>query len=389
MNPNPTVTFVDLYQLLGVAPTATAQEIEQAVRLRRRKVRRQTGSPTLEKRQQAEKLMAQLAEAQRTLLDPAARAEYDRRHAEHQAAPRQATEAPPTDADGLLRDIRVALDGADYRTAGTLTAQAIRTLDSGESWSLHAEMLDAINQFQQAAEAARKAVDRDPGNPQYSYQLGLELEASGSAKLALDAYRGVDRLAPDSPLGRTGIARLLLQTDQVDEALSVLRPLHERFPDHTLVAELYAMALACAAEKVPRERYNDGGIYITSADEIQRMEKLLREALGLKIEDPQLRRELRALLEEVEDTGRYTFTLRIFPGLRASFAGWWMALVLLAIGLAAGGLWLLAALAYCTFIGWRAYAPRWRHNRRREGERIEQRVQQRRVQELMDELGRL
>ena len=385
--------FVDLYQLIGVSPTASPEEIEKAVRTRRRKVRRQTGSPQLDKRQQAEQIMHQLTEAQKILLDPRSRADYDRRLTEHRAQPAPVTPPTATDPGTLLPGIRAALARADYRTAGALTVQATRTLDSAEAWSLHAEVLDAVNQYQQAAEAARKAVDRDPGNPQYSYQLGLELEASGSAKLALNAYQAVDQLAPDSPLGRTGVARLLLQAGQSNEALAVLEPLHRQFRDHTLVAELYAMALAAEAETIPRERYTDGGIYITSAGEVDKMGALLRRALGLSIEDPELVRELKGMLTEVEDMGRKRLTFWVFPSLRATLIVWWMSICAVFIAFAALGagnvFWFLVAVAYGAFVYWRAYAPQWRHNRRREGARIEDRVRQRQVQEIMRDLGRL
>jgi tetratricopeptide (TPR) repeat protein len=394
MNPSsPTAAFVDLYQLIGVAPTASNQEIEQAVRVRRRKVRRQTGSPVLEKRQQAEQLMHQLAEAQRILLDAAARAAYDRSHAEHRAAPSATEPATASDAASLVAAIRAALDKADYRTACTLTVRATNTLDSAEAWSLHAEVLDAINQYRQAAEAAGKAVDRDPGNPQYSYQLGLEREAAGQHSLALDAYRAVDQLAPDSPLGRTGVARLMLQAGKAKEALRVLEPLHNQFPDHTLVAELYGMALAAVAEEVPRERYADGGIYITSAVEVSKMDELLRRAVSLPIEDPELRRELNSMLSQVEETATKKFTFWLFPSLRATLVTWLMAIFAITAGFSAAAagdfVWFLIGALYCLFVYWRAYAPQWRHNKRRESARIEDRVKQRRVQEIMQELGRL
>lgn len=80
------------YELLGVQRGAGNEEIEVALRDKRRHwSRRASNAPRLEDRQEAERVMQELDEAERTLLDPAARFAYD-----NNAVPRSA--GPPAAA---------------------------------------------------------------------------------------------------------------------------------------------------------------------------------------------------------------------------------------------------------------------------------------------------
>jgi curved DNA-binding protein CbpA len=391
--------FVDYYQLIGVAPAASAEEIDKAIKDRRRKVRKQTGSPVLEKRQQAEQTMGRLAEAQKVLLDAQARADYDERYRIHRGgSPGEASpgERPApggaAPAGDVVQRIRAALDKADFRTAGVLTAEAVRTYDTAEVWGLHAQVLSAVNQHVKAVDAGRRAVDRDPGNPDYHYQLALDLSAAGDKVAAMSAYEAVERLAPDNPLGRVGRAQLLWSVGEEEAALEILEPLSRRFGQHPLVAEVYALALASKADKVPNERYTDGSTYITSEAEITQMSELLQRAIRQPFDDPELRANLEEMHKEVLSHRDRKFVFILFSSLRWTFAWWVAAWISTVTAVATIGLtvdWLLIALCVDGVVLWRAYAPQWRHNKRRRNARIEHRIMQSRLEQLRRELGQL
>lgn len=168
--------FKDYYRILGIAPTATADDIKKAYRKLARKYH-----PDVSKELHAEQRMSELNEANAVLSDPAKRMAYDTLSA-HATHNRGNFQAPPGwDA------------GFDFSGAGAATGAASDSSNSGHfsdffqhlfgraaraqraQKSPHAPSVDAVN-FDNLQEA-------HPGRDQHtSIQLDI-----------LDSYHGSDR----------------------------------------------------------------------------------------------------------------------------------------------------------------------------------------------------
>ncbi|MEV4667149.1 J domain-containing protein [Microbacterium sp. LWO12-1.2] len=68
---------ISLYEVLEVSPTAGDDAVREAIHAARRKWQSRSNHPNLAQRQVAEQRVAAIAEAERVLLDPASRAQYD------------------------------------------------------------------------------------------------------------------------------------------------------------------------------------------------------------------------------------------------------------------------------------------------------------------------
>jgi curved DNA-binding protein CbpA len=123
----------DLYELLEVAPTASAEVITAALTAQRRTWMQRQSAPTMERRQEAEQMLARLAEAERTLLDPTARAQYD---AQHSATPPTHTNPAPAPAPNP------APQPAPTPTPAPAAAPATAT--SGLDWPKTAKILNIV-----------------------------------------------------------------------------------------------------------------------------------------------------------------------------------------------------------------------------------------------------
>jgi curved DNA-binding protein CbpA len=125
----------DLYELLEVAPTASAEVITAALTAQRRTWMQRQSAPTMERRQEAEQMLARLAEAERTLLDPTARAQYD---AQHSATPPTHTNPAPAPAPNP------APQPAPTPTPTPAPAAAPATATSGLDWPKTAKILNIV-----------------------------------------------------------------------------------------------------------------------------------------------------------------------------------------------------------------------------------------------------
>jgi hypothetical protein len=75
--------FANHYDHLGIPSDATIEQIRAAVKDQRRTWVLRQNAPSLERRQEAERMLAEIAEAERVLLDPGERAVFDQQLSDH------------------------------------------------------------------------------------------------------------------------------------------------------------------------------------------------------------------------------------------------------------------------------------------------------------------
>ncbi|MEV7769905.1 hypothetical protein [Microbacterium sp. NPDC086615] len=98
-----------LYEVIEVGNTANELEIQTAIPIARRKWQPRCNHPSLSQRQVAEQRIAAIAEAERVLLDPAARVQYDQMRAEKQFRPGGSTPRLVIPANGPTTNAKIDL----------------------------------------------------------------------------------------------------------------------------------------------------------------------------------------------------------------------------------------------------------------------------------------
>lgn len=111
-------TSPSLYEILEIAPTATSDQITEAITTARRTWRKRAEHPSLSVRQVAEQRLAAIADAERILLDESKRAAYNREleqgesAADADAAPRIVIPAVGQQTNAKLELLRIVNVGA-------------------------------------------------------------------------------------------------------------------------------------------------------------------------------------------------------------------------------------------------------------------------------------
>jgi hypothetical protein len=125
---------------------------------------------------------------------------------------------------------------ADLKTAEV----EVRRLDNAPSWTEYASLLRASKDVKRAAEAARRAVERDPGSLDAQYELGLALLMAGrfaEAREALEVVIQRDRQF-DSDDALFALARAQVGAREYTAARASLEELTQRRARPEILYEL-------------------------------------------------------------------------------------------------------------------------------------------------------
>lgn len=257
----------DYYEIIGVNRPASAEEIERRVRHELRIWTKRTNNPDLTRRQEAERRVQQLSEARKVLLDPARRAEYDRRPVSD-SRPQEQPQTQNASVTGWLEEARRYLAGNEYFSAAYAAKQA-REIDelNSEAWNILARSNIQLGNVTDALFEATRAIHLAPHEAAYHLDLAEVHEKLHNWNQALESYQLAQQLAPDVDEAKIGIASVLQQSGRHEKALDVLETMYAQSANKEAVGFQLGVALLVAAESVPRVQLS-GGYAVTSPQEI-------------------------------------------------------------------------------------------------------------------------
>ena len=183
--------MTDYYQLLGVAPKASGQEIRQAyMKLARDRHPDRFTDPG--EKQQAQRVFQDLTTAFNTLLNPRSRQEYD------EARQRPQPRTPEEIASDAFGRGQAALEEGDLEAAVTLLRTAVHHVP-GEA-AYHAALGRALarvpNLAREAVQALERATQLSPKSAAVFADLAAVLARQGLRLRAQKAVEVARRLAP-------------------------------------------------------------------------------------------------------------------------------------------------------------------------------------------------
>lgn len=276
----------DYYKLLGVAQDADEHSIRTAIRTTRGRYRQQAGSPSLEQRSKAERVMAQIAEAETVFESPESRNAYDARLAARQATPPQPQEqsaqhghpgdrrAPQKDWFKAAEDYLAA--GESRHAVGAAKEATHANPSDPRAWQLRARASLEEKDFRDAEFAATEAMKLMPGDGAGPGLRGDVLRAERRFGEAVDAYRAAAQVDPDSSVWPTRVAFTLIDQDLPKDAVAQARETLVRFAGEQGVRDALARVLVADCEAAMSNDQNHG-VYIASKKQVAHIESRLEE----------------------------------------------------------------------------------------------------------------
>lgn len=296
-----------LYELLGLGPGASDEAIRSAVTDQRRTWRRRTTSPDIAVRQEAERRMQRLDDAERTLLDPARRHVYDAQFPGGQPVP-PASVPPRAGENWLVRAVQ-QFEAGHYEVA-VITAKRVVAADPRNvyAWSVLANAAAAAEDVWTAKEAIEEALSLEPENASLYVVRGKVLAKAGDDARALAAFRTAARLAPGDARLRASLVEALVEHGRLDEAIVEAEQAYHANPDdgdaRTALARVLADRAIAAQHELP-----DGRLVISSLPQASYVESLSNRGLSVQAPDPAVNSDLRRQRERALKARKREFSM--------------------------------------------------------------------------------
>ncbi|MGY1846787.1 tetratricopeptide repeat protein [Blastococcus sp. SYSU DS1021] len=351
-----TEEFVNFYEILpGVVETSDQEVIRKAIREQRQIWNKRAAQANPAKREHAQKRIRELGEAERVLLDPAKKREFDQRARQYRPQENQAPSHAGESGRDWLGLAREYFERGNAPSAYYAAREAIAVNGANhEAWSIRANSSFLMGNFQDAGFEFRETISLKPDSPEYHFDYAEAFAAAGALREALGEYETALRLAPGNPLYRTAIANVYLKQGESEKALSLMEDVVKEFPD--VPGFQYYLALAIEAVQLNKwSRLHSGRYVITSPAQIDVTREMSGRALKLKFDDEPLRRSLKENLELADKAAE----VRWFH----SNVGPWLIALLIAFGITsanpAGILLIIAVIGLYTVTH---RMPVWKHN---------------------------
>lgn len=231
------------YRALNIAPTATEEEIKKAILRDRRLWNNRTNAPDLERKQEAERMVTLLANAEQILLDPTRKQQYD---LALRTAPTEQAKVNETKADSQqdwVRESRRFLSDGDIPSALYAANQATQVDGSNpEAWAVSAQAKFRWGQVPDALYEYKRAIDLRPNEAQYYFDRGNVYESIEDWPNALQNYQWASRVDPMSTMYRASMGGMCYQLDRYEEAVAILKQCVAEAPDNRTYREYLALA---------------------------------------------------------------------------------------------------------------------------------------------------
>ncbi len=286
-----TADFINYYQALGLQPNWDTEKIRVTLRDRFAATKAHLHAATGEKLDSLTLQVRWILEANQILLDPDARAQYDRELAAWKGAhPSELGDSMPEVP--TLENLWQLIILRHYSEAIQVGKQLIEQFpESDRAWEAYAYVNYLCDNFQAAVHAAQRAIRCNPEKAEYYADYSQYLAASEQWDEAIDQLNQAIRLDPHNTGYKLALGHIYIQHSHWGDAEAVLQGVLSQEPTNQTARFLMAIVIGAKAEA----RFPEVDELI-KADKKREARKLLKEiqqqfeaAQKLAGDDPELK----------------------------------------------------------------------------------------------------
>ncbi|MEZ5549040.1 MAG: tetratricopeptide repeat protein [Pseudomonadales bacterium] len=305
------------YLLLGLNQTASEEDIKAAISTKRKAEAKNQAHAKLERRQEAERVMQLLHEAQLILLDSQKRAKYDQ---ELKSAPREEREIDESDLEGkedyVALGWQLLIKGEVADALFVATKATEQDASNADAWALLAQAKFRWGETEDAIYEYKRAIKLRPNDAEFYFDLGVVYESADLPNEAYTQYQRAAQINPKDTNYRAATGALLVKNKEYEEGIKILEQCLQEDPDNKSYKWFLAIGLWGRAESYFWRNPEDDSGYVTSKDDAEKAGQIIDRALSLEYDDDDMRADLKELKEFLNGS------------FKRKFAGSWLLVIL-------------------------------------------------------------
>jgi tetratricopeptide (TPR) repeat protein len=297
----------NLYRILNVEQSADTEAIRKAIINASRLWSNRTNAPQIEKRQEAERMVKLIDEAEAVLLDPAKRSAFDRQLSSGAGNGVDVDESDLAGNEDLVKESWRLLSDGEVADAMFVAEKATQKEPSNPfAWAVLAESKARWGENDDAIYEYKKAIKLKPNEASFYFDLGCIYEATDELGDAVQQYERAAKIDPQTPMYRAAIGAILVKAGRTADAIPILEQCRSEDAENTAFQRL--LAVAYVDHIVEGWTHVDAdhpgrlaeGAYATNKAQVLNAQALIRKAESLKFNDEELRAEIRLRRADIE-----------------------------------------------------------------------------------------
>lgn len=272
------------YNILGIAQSASTENIQKTIAEKRREWTPRSGHPKLETRQLAEQTIKNIAEAESILLDPSKRRDYDQQLAAQLAAPEPTQDGTTQGRDWLqiARDYLVQGNSsqANYAAREATSQQP----ENSEAWYFRGLSSAQLGNNADAEFELSEAVRLNPNDASYHAELGDFYKSNELWNKALTEYTRASQLEPSNVYYSAFVGLSEGALGNIKRSHDLLKAAYEKLPKDETIRYLYGLTLSDTITDT-WSTYHDGSQTILSESQLNHSKEKLAVIDSLRITD--------------------------------------------------------------------------------------------------------
>jgi len=285
----------NFYKILNIQPSISDADLKKAMHEALRLWSNRTNAPQIERRQEAERMVKLIEDAETVLLNPTKRAEYDR---QLKTTPPPTSQSPSDkvtldSAQDLVAEGRKLL--AEGNIGDTLYLATKATEHDGgnpEAWALLGRARFLFGDVEDAIYEYKRAIKLKPNEGVYYSELGDIYNDTAKLDDALTQYKRAAQVEPTEPWYRAQVAHVLRKQDNTAEAVQILEQCVKEKPD----VETFRYELAAAYINSSRDcctfDSETGNSFPTSKAQVLAALEFIHKAEKLNCDDSDLKSDI-------------------------------------------------------------------------------------------------